>query len=348
MIYLAALSRSDPATKTVMRRLAIEPPRGHWWSGSLALCAVGIVVVAMLDRPQVPPAAVEVTITRVPPQFQPSDALTGTVSILVAGNVGKLADLFSNLDYRLDKVRDGRGTVPRVFVARMPEDLEALQPVTLRKRLFFKTMLPLILGENETIMRERQRLNAVAERVSGAVSISNADREWLIRLAVRYKSDPKNLETLRRRVDVVPPSLALAQAAIESGWGTSRFAQEGRALFGQRTYIDRSGMVPSAQEHGEVFRIRSFQHLADAVKSYIHNLNTHWAYRAFRRQRAQMRVQSILPDGLALARSLERYSERGAAYVRDIRTIIRANDLRPLDSARLPAVDRVSFDAPGA
>jgi Bax protein len=161
-------------------------------------------------------------------------------------------------------------------------------------------------------------------------------RLWLDETAERYGSKSADPADLLTHVDIVPPSLAIAQAAEESGWGTSRFAREGNALFGQRAYkAHRKGIVPVERPEGTSFRVRAFDHLIDGVKSYMHNLNSHPAYRDFREARAKMRAEEGNIDGYDLAGALLRYSERGVAYVKTIRVIMRSNTLRAFDGARL-------------
>jgi Bax protein len=138
-----------------------------------------------------------------------------------------------------------------------------------------------------------------------------------------------------RRADIIPPSLALAQAAEESGWGTSRFALEGNALFGQWTFAVKGALVPKNRDAGKAHRVRAFTSLLDAVRAYVRNLNTHKAYRHFRRERQALRQADRQLAGTVLARTLSSYSERGNKYVRTIQSIITGNQLQNLDKARL-------------
>jgi Bax protein len=148
------------------------------------------------------------------------------------------------------------------------------------------------------------------------------------------------LKELLRRVDIVPPSLALTQAALESGWGTSRFAQEGNALFGQKAFNDSvDSLLSRHKKPADVHRYRSYDSLMSAVRSYVHNLNSHPAYGEFRSQRAELRKKAGDGplDGDNLARTLLRYSERGLSYTADIRQMMRSNGMRSYDAARLEA-----------
>lgn len=241
---------------------------------------------------------------------------------------------FSRLGYDLERVRVGDKPVPRVFLASLPPDLKDLRDVERRKSLFFRTVLPLVLSTNERILRDRKRLWTLRAEKRLGQTPSAVDRLWLAVMADRYGVKRNDLNELLHRIDVIPPSLALAQSAEESGWGTSRFAREGNAIFGQWTYNDM-GFVPARRDKGKRHRVRAFDQLSDSVAAYFRNLNTHRAYRSFRRMRSALRAQGAAVDGTKLLKGLSRYSERGEDYIRTIRTIITANDLRRLDDARL-------------
>lgn len=251
---------------------------------------------------------------------------------------------FSHLDYPLPwapaKVRDTVVTsVPRLFLASLPDRLPAIESVNTRKEVFIRTMLPLVLRANEMVLSQRRHLVVLAERIGEGDALDEDDLAWLDRLALDYNvkaTDPAvAVRHLLNRVDAVPPSLALAQAAIESGWGTSRFAQQGNALFGQWTFEPGTGIVPAGREEGATHEIKTFPHLLDAVRAYLRNLNTHRAYRELRDRRARMRAEGVPLDALALADTLTRYSERGQAYVDSLKSVIRYNRLRVLDRLRL-------------
>ncbi|MGE4279281.1 MAG: glucosaminidase domain-containing protein [Magnetospirillum sp.] len=228
----------------------------------------------------------------------------------------------SRLDYRLERVAAGTA-VPPLFLTNVPDDLEAIAEVDTKKRIFLRLMLPLILVVNEQIAEDRARLQAMA---SGK---SPRDNDWLAELADHYQSASAEPAALLRHVDVVPPSLALAQAAEESGWGTSRFVREGNNLFGQIG----GDMVPLEDHAGPA--MASYDSLHEAVQSYVLNLNSHRAYENLRRLRAQIRARGLFPDGHSLAGALGAYSERGPAYVDGIRALIRHNGLLRFDHAKL-------------
>ena len=230
--------------------------------------------------------------------------------------------LFVGRGYQLDEARHGGEAVPRVVVERLPRDLAAVESIDLRKAVFLKTLLPLLLLENERILADRARLTRI---LADGPPRAADDEAFLARLAERYEAPAGNLRDLLRRVDAVPVSLALAQAALETGWGTSRPAQAGHALFGQMVYKDED-------DDG---RVRRFAALSEAVSAYAINLNSHRAYGEFRRARAALRDAGKVFDGYALAQHLHRYSERRMDYVRDVRALMRVNGLKALDIARL-------------
>jgi len=255
------------------------------------------------------------------------------VASIVRGTVAR--NTMNELAYDIARVRAGEHDVPNVFLAALPADLAEVRIAAQRKDMFVAMILPLVLRENEEIATNRTRLMDIVERSEGEGKLPADDRLWLAAMAERYDTDPANLAELSRRLDIVPPSLALAQAAEESGWGTSRFASEGNALFGQRVYGTGEGMAPASRAADESFRVRAYSDLGGAVRSYIHNLNTHPAYASFRKERAKKRAADQSLTGHALAETLMRYSERGIDYVKTLQSLIRANRLNDFDKARL-------------
>jgi len=246
-----------------------------------------------------------------------------------ASSARKLGAAFGRLGYRLEAVENG-SEVPRVALAKVPADLADLPGADAKKDVFLRLALPLVLLADEEIAADRRKLAALADRVGHGGALSPADTEWLDALADRYDvaRGRQAIADLLKRVDVVPPSLALGQAALESGWGTSRQVRRRNNLFGHT--IDATGGGAR------------FPTLLDAVKAYLLNLNTHPAYRAMRLARAKARARGKVPDGAALAAQLGAYSELGAAYVKQLRTVIRSNDLDRLDGARLGGARRAA------
>lgn len=246
-------------------------------------------------------------------------------------SVASLVDLFQQVDYRLDSIKLGEITVPRILINKVPADLGMVESPAERKQLFIKLALPLILYSNERITADREKLIAIGNKLEHT-SASAKEQEWLNNLAFRYGLETPDLGALLQRVDVIPPSLALAQGAEESGWGTSRFVREGNAIFGQRTYDKGAGLVPANRDSDATHEVKAFNGLMDSVASYMTNLNTHDAYVEFRLIRAGQRAEGDV-DSHRLVGALNRYSERGEDYIKTIRSIIDKNDLRSYDRA---------------
>lgn len=246
------------------------------------------------------------------------------------------------LNYKYPDLKSGLITVPRYYISDIPGKINTL-PTKEKKRIFTNAVLPLILKANELILEDRERATALVERIKNHKTIKKADQNWFINLLKRYKFKTTeglgniNFELLFNRLDVIPPSLAIAQAAIESGWGSSRFAQQGNALYGQWTWGrgEAEGMVPKGRETGETHSIRSFRTPMESVLGYVSNLNTHSAYTNFRDLRAYARVNGYKPSGIELAETLISYSTRKENYILDLKNIIYINNFLALDEAKL-------------
>jgi Bax protein len=250
-------------------------------------------------------------------------------------SVVKLRQLFVRIDYDLDSVRSGDRMVPPLYLASVPRGMRNIEQPAERKQVFLRMMLPLVLKANEGVRAERNRLLRMKRAQDKGVGISDDDRVYLKHMAKRYGVRKPRIDLLLARVDVLPVSIALAQSAIESGWGTSRFVLEGNAPFGQWTTASFKGLVPKDRTGGETHKIRAFDDLYDSVRSYIHNLNTHRAYRRFRAIRETMRASGARLDSLTLISSLKSYSAKGDDYVKLLKNVIVVNQLEPLDRARL-------------
>ena len=200
-----------------------------------------------------------------------------------------------------------------------------------RKAVFFGYVRPLVAAQSRQILSTRERL----EEISQLGEIGWFERFWLGSIAEEYRvdhdemSDDELLEVLLRRVDIVPMDLALAQAAKESAWGTSRFAREGNNLFGEWCFDSGCGLVPQDRVEGRGHEVEAFPSPEASVESYIRNLNTHDGYLDFRLERARLREEGRTLSGLELVPTLCQYSERREAYVEDIKEIIEINDLAP-------------------
>ena len=249
----------------------------------------------------------------------------------------ELAGFFRDQAYTLDGVRVGVA-VPAIKVERVPDDLGTKDGVE-RKTLFITALLPVILDVNQRVLIDREQLIQLRDRFAeNPDSLTVFDRAWLARLADRYEmpmdqADKGQIEQLLRRVDVVPPSMAIAQSGIESGWGTSFAARNGNALFGQ---IQTSGQhAVSVSWKPGAGMPQPFANVGEAAEAYVANLNTHPAYAAFRTERAGMRDRGETPDGYKLIGQLLRYSERGLGYVQFVRQVMREDKLTDFDSAQL-------------
>ncbi len=247
------------------------------------------------------------------------------------------------LGYRLVDVRNGLAQVPRMYLVDIPRELTDLPHGKARKELFFSSLLPLILQVNEFIQADHQRIADLQQKHRLGLELYPRDIEWLARLSREYRvpfSKEKVINDLffnrlLKKVDIIPPSLAMAQAALESGWGTSRFAQLGNALFGERIWASNRGMVPLERGDGENHEIRTFGYMMEAVYGYSLNLNRHYAYRDFRKLRAALKTSDIPISGKILAPALGHYSELGDLYTQKIISVIRGNRLEDFDRAQL-------------
>ncbi len=254
-------------------------------------------------------------------------------SIRLINTVEQLRDRFSAASFELRAVRNGKQSVPRLFADTLPADLKLVSEVSELKQTFFRTLLPLILKVNEEILADRVKLELLQSTLLAGQEINDVQSKWLYNLSKSYDVTPGNITELLHRVDAVSPALALAQAAQESGWGRSRFAIKGNALFGQRTWDKGFGMVP--KRRSGKYEVKSFPSLIDSVRSYARNLNIHPAYRDFRLLRADMRVKNLVLNPYHLVGTLQAYSEHRDVYVQTIRKILRADRLEELETTQL-------------
>jgi Bax protein len=265
----------------------------------------------------------------------PKEELSGTAAGLAGSSAKSLHRTFGRLGYQLDKVMSDNQPVPRVFLTNLPGDLSRVPENKKRKAIFFQALLPLVLQVNDEILNDRRQLWKLHYQTALGEKPSSANRLWLRVMTERYKVKAGDIDALFNRIDIVPTSLALAQAAEESGWGASRFAREGNAMFGQWARATSKGLVPLKRDKGKIHKVQSFETLIDSVRAYTLNLNSHRAYKAFRSTRQSIRRSGKAINGWVLAGKLQKYSERGVDYVISLRNLIDQNGLAPLDGARL-------------
>ncbi len=238
--------------------------------------------------------------------------------------------LFEEENYNLKDIRDGKAVEP-FFLSKLPTGIDKIDNIVDRKKLFIRVILPLIIYENNQIEEDRDYLNQILREKS----ISEEETLWLDKKFIEYKVNNKNIEELKIKMDIIPPSIALAQAAYESGWGTSRFAMEGNSLFGVRTWQKGKGMVPLDRDEEASFEVKTFKIIRASISAYKKNLNTHASYKEFRRARAEQRNNRNKISGLELAKFLDKYSEIGYEYADRLKKIIEQNSLTDFDDSIL-------------
>ena len=240
-----------------------------------------------------------------------------------------LYQLFEDTNYKLSDVRVSKIAKP-VEIGKLPYELKEIQSVKKRKELFIQIVLPLILEENNKILLDRKKLFAILNKNNN----TSSDNDWLNKKFKQYGVSNKDIPTLKRRMDIIPPSMAIAQAAKETGWGTSRFALEGNALFGQWTYTDK-GIKPAAADAGTTHKVMMFNVLKSSVRAYARNLNTHKSYRKMRYVRAIQRDNRKKLNSIELVEYLDNYAETGKEYTITLKKIIQQNMLRDFDDVKI-------------
>jgi len=257
--------------------------------------------------------------------FSLNDLETDTVRL----NASTIKQLFEDTNYSLKDVREKKLVKP-VALTLLPAEIRMIENTKQRKDFFIQIVLPLILKENNNIRLDRKRLFSIINKSNN----TKLEKKWLDKKYKQYGVPSKELSILKIRMDEIPVSLAIAQAAKETGWGTSRFAQEGNALFGQWTWSGE-GLKPKDADKSKGHKVMKFNVLQASVRAYQRNLNTHSSYKNLRKARAELRDKGLPLDSLLLVKFLNQYAETGEKYVDVLQKIIRQNNLKDFDDARL-------------
>jgi Bax protein len=242
-------------------------------------------------------------------------------SAVAVHNVRELQALFEAHDFNLSDIKNDQNSieVPRLYLTALPQDLKKLRQFEMKKQLFLQALLPMILAENEKILKERTQLLSIETSLKQKGKLSESDKNWLETLTQKYKLKTVSLKELMKRVDIIPPSLALSQAIVETGWGESFAALKKNSAFGM-TIAEK---------------VKFYESLQDSVNGYILNLNSNQAYQKMRQIRSQLRTEGKPLCSLKLAETLVRYSELGFQYIGRVKSVIKSHQLRHLDQAQL-------------
>ena len=240
-----------------------------------------------------------------------------------------IKQLFEDTGYNLNDVRKKKLVKP-VALTLLPQEIKMIENSKKRKEFFIQIVLPLIIEENNNIKLDRNTLFTIINKSNN----SNSEKQWLEKKYKQYGVKSGDLSSLKIRMDEIPVSLAIAQAAKETGWGTSRFALEGNALFGQWTWSGE-GLKPKEAKEGEKHKVMKFNILQASVRAYQRNINTHSTYKDFRNARAKLRDSNKPLDSIVLSKYLNKYAETGNQYVEVLQKIIKQNKLQDFDDAKL-------------
>ena len=244
-------------------------------------------------------------------------------------NALTIQKLFSETDYNLKNVRKTKLVKP-ILLSVLPYEMKTINSTKKKKKLFIQIVLPIILEENNRIKLNRKKLFSILNKNHN----SNSEKKWLNEKFKQYGVINKDVSTLKMRMDVIPVSLAIAQAAKETGWGTSRFALDGNALFGQWTWSGE-GIKPAAANNDSKHKVMKFKILKASVRAYQRNLNTHKSYKQFRMARAELRDNDVELDSLILVNYLDKYAQTGKEYIKIIKQIIKQNSLKDFDDVKI-------------
>ena len=240
------------------------------------------------------------------------------MSVDYISKAGEMLEIFEKYDFSIDSfLKDDSANL--IIFSSLPDDFMEIEPVNERKKLFIQTLLPIIYSENLKILEDRKKILDWWSESQGENFSRDFWPSWLFELSEKYDTNDSNLGNLLIKVDIIPISMALSQAAIESGWGTSRYLREGNAIYGQYTFEKNKGIVPAERDSSKKFFIRKFENLSESTKSYFKNINTHLAYESLREERKKLRMNGETLSGLKLAGFLTSYSERKEDYVNDVK-----------------------------
>ncbi len=240
-----------------------------------------------------------------------------------------IEELFKSTNYTLDDVRKNKLVKP-ISLTLLPNEIKKIENTKKRKDLFIQIILPLVIKENNNIRFDRKKLFNILNKSKN----TRGENAWLNSKFKQYGVVNKDLSILKIRMDEIPVSMTIAQAAKETGWGTSRFAQEGNALFGQWTWSGE-GIKPTDADNNTTHKVMKFKVLQASVRAYQRNLNTHSSYKSFRGARAELREEGKKLDSMILSEYLDKYAETGKEYVIVLQQIIKQNNLSDFDDAKL-------------
>jgi len=320
-------------------------PSHHIWTlmkkHSIALLGLGLLTLTLVAAIVI--AAQTSAYARSAAPVAPAAIHAKDVS---ADTVSALDGVFENIGYNWPP--GGRQSIPPLMLTELPNDFGQIRDVDKRRELFLRALLPIVLIENQRLREQRALATWLLE--SGLPADGSPMRDWLNKLAEQLRvrgdlNEPAVREKILLRLDEIPPALALAQAAIETGWGSSRFALEGNSLFGQWTFGKTGGLTPNDRDADATHLVASFPDLRASVRAYMRNLNTGNAYHEFRTARAVTRSTGKPLSADELAGHLHRYSARGDDYITEIRRIIRSPAIALLGEASLTYGQQVLMES---
>ncbi|MFL2676488.1 MAG: hypothetical protein CNE97_04335 [alpha proteobacterium MED-G10] len=263
-----------------------------------------------------------------------NDETLESKSVDYISQADEMLEIFKKYEFSVDSFLNDESANLIIFSS-LPDDFMEIKSVNERKKLFINTLLPIIYSENLKILEDRKKILDWWNESQGENFSRDFWPSWLFELSEKYETSDSNLGNLLMKVDVIPISMALAQAAIESGWGTSRYLREGNAIYGQYTFEKDKGIRPERRESNEKFFIKKFSNLSESTRSYFKNINTHRAYDDFREERKKLRMNGVKLSGVKLVKFLTSYSERRDEYVKDVENIIQSNNFMKFDNSYL-------------